>query len=259
MQLSGAKVYSSPSTQTESGRRLLSANPDHHGSLGIGMGEAMELVSGNPEVRLALGCMSYYAALHQTIVGQELSMQLEQAGIAPDILVACVGGGTNLIGFMSPFVLRKLQGTSAPDMVAAESANIPVLTTGEYRYDYADTFRLTPQIKMFTLGCDFQPAKIHAGGLRYHGKSSILSLMVLEEHIRAVSVSQSDAFSAGLLFFRSQGILPAPESGHAIHAVCEQVELAKSQGRTPTIVFCLSGTGYLDLQGYADELSLDHP
>jgi tryptophan synthase beta chain len=256
MELAGALVHSSPSEMTGQGRALLAENPEHQGSLGIGMGEALETVLHGDGLRLALGCMSYYAALHQTIVGLELEEQASQAGITPEVLVACVGGGTNLFGFMSAFLLRKLRGDAGPEMIAAESANVPSLTQGEYRYDYADAFKLTPRVKMFTLGHQFVPPKIHSGGLRYHGKSPILSLMVKKGLVRAVAIEQERAFETGGLFYECEGVLPAPESAHAIAATIDSVKKAMAEGRKKDIVFCLSGTGYLDLKGYADMFGL---
>lgn len=256
MELAGAKVHASPSNITEHGRTLLQEDATHRGSLGIGMGEAMELVGRNSNVKLALGCMSYYAAMHQTVVGQELAAQMEVAGVEPDMLIACVGGGTNLFGFMSSYLLKKLKTGEGPEMIAAESANVPVLTKGEYRYDYADAFKLTPQILMYTLGHEFVPPKLHSGGLRYHGKSPILSLMVKKGYVRPVAIEQDAAFHAGKLFLESEGVLAAPESNHAIQATIMEVEKAKQEGKNKTIVFCLSGTGYLDLKGYAKIFNL---
>ncbi len=251
MELTGAKVHSSPSQLTDEGRALLAQDPDHQGSLGIGMGEALEMVMAQDDLRLALGCMSYYAALHQTVVGQELRLQLEAIEVNPDVLVACVGGGTNLYGFMASYLHEKLKGGQGPEMVAAESANVPSLTKGEYRYDYADAFKLTPKVKMYTLGHQFVPPKIHSGGLRYHGKSPMLSLMVAKGLVDAVAVEQEAAFEVGGLFYECEGVLPAPESAHAIAATIDAVSVAKDEGVAKDIVFCLSGTGLLDLKGYA--------
>ena len=256
MELAGAKVYPSPSDLTARGRELLADDPDHVGSLGIGMGEAMEYAQTQDQYRLALGCMAYHASLHQTVIGLELELQLRLADIEPDILVGCVGGGSNLIGFSAPFLEKKIKGAEGPRIVAAESANAPSLTRGTYRYDHADTFEFTPRYKMFTLGHEFVPPRIHAGGLRYHGKATILSLLAAKGLIEAVDVDQADAFNAGRLFFLAEGVLPAPESSHAIAAVISIVEYAKGNNQTPTIIFSLSGNGYLDLQGYATQLNL---
>jgi tryptophan synthase beta chain len=258
MELANGVVFSSPSEMTEQGRALLAEDPDHQGSLGIGMGEALEMVMKQKGLRLALGCMSYYAALHQTVVGLELRKQMDVLGIRPDVLVACVGGGTNLFGFMAAYLQEKLldPGAVGPEMVAAESANVPSLTQGEYRYDYADAFGLTPQVMMYTLGHQFLPPKIHSGGLRYHGKSPILSLMVKKGLVRGVAVEQERAFEVGGLFYECEGVLPAPESAHAIAATIDMAKQAKEEGKNKDIVFCLSGTGYLDLKGYADMYGL---
>lgn len=257
MELSGARVYPSPSEITAQGRALLETDPEHCGSLGIGMGEAMELVRQHPDTRLALGCMSYYAALHQTIIGQELVEQLAQAEIEPDFLIGCVGGGSNFVGFIAPFVpecVRQLGTPShqkrTPKLVAVESLNVPALTQGTYEYEHADTFALTPRVKMYTLGREFMPSEFHAAGLRYHGKTPILSLLVHHGVVEATAVSEAKAFEAGRVFFACEGILVAPESAHAVAQVISQVESEKQEGTASTIVFCLSGTGYLDLQGY---------
>ncbi len=256
MELAGAAVHSSPSNLTERGRKLLAEDPEHAGSLGIGMGEAYELARADSGLRLCLGCMSYHAALHQTVVGQELLKQLALAECKPDVLIGCVGGGTNFFGFVSPYLKEKLQGKSGPELIAAESANIPALTNGKYEYDYADAFEYTPQFKMYTLGHDFLPPKLHAGGLRYHGKSAILSLMVNKGIVKGTAVSQDEAFAAGRKFLDSEGVLAAPESAHAIAAVMREVEAAKQSSQKKNIVFCLSGTGYLDLIGYAKTFGL---
>jgi tryptophan synthase beta chain len=256
MEMAGATVYPSPSNLTARGRELLADDPDHVGSLGIGMGEAMEYAQTQGEYRLALGCMAYHASMHQTIIGLELERQVELAGIEPDILIGCVGGGSNLIGFSASFLEKKINGATGPKVIAAESANAASLTRGTYRYDHADAFEYTPRYKMFTLGHEFVPSRIHAGGLRYHGKAAILSLLAAKGIIEAVDVTQRDAFNAGRLFFLAEGVLPAPESSHAIAAVLSIVEQAKEKGVTPIIIFSLSGSGYLDLQGYATQLAL---
>ncbi|HVX91030.1 MAG TPA: TrpB-like pyridoxal phosphate-dependent enzyme [Candidatus Paceibacterota bacterium] len=256
MELAGAAVHSSPSNLTSRGRKLLADNPEHSGSLGIGLGEAMELGQSDPTLRLCLGCMSYHAALHQTVIGLELVKQLTAAEVTPDVLVACVGGGTNFFGLVAPWLRAKLTGEAGPVLLAAESASAPVFTKGEYRYDYADTFEYTPQSKMFTLGHEFVPPAAHAGGLRYHGKSAILSLMVKKGLVAATAISQEDAFAAGRLFFDTEGVLVAPESAHAIAAVAQQVKQTQASGTKKDFVFCLSGSGYLDLVGYAKMFGL---
>ena len=259
MRMCGASVYSSPSQITGPGLSLLRENPDHAGSLGIGMSEALSLVRGSHDLRLALGCVSYYAAMHQTIIGNELYQQLKNEEVVPDVMIGCVGGGTNFIGFVAPFLVRALRSQSGrrPRLMAVESFNVPALTEGQYRFESQDGFGLTPYVKMYTLGREFIPPKIHAGGLRYHGKSPILSLLVYEKQIEAVAVDQEDAFAAARLFFEAEGIIPAPESSHAIAQVVRCVKEEIDGGSTSTIVFCLSGTGYLDLEGYAKVFQLD--
>jgi len=261
MQLAGARAIASPSPFTERGRALYEKDPEHPGSLGIGMSEAMELVAERPQARLALGCMSYYAALHQTVIGVELAGQLQENRIEPDLVIGCVGGGTNFTGFISPFAAARFgEGPwrgRIPRMLAVESDRIPVLTEGEYRYEFADAFGLTPRVKMYTLGREFLPERMHAGGLRYHGKSPLLSYLFHHGVVEAASVSAREAFRAGRLFFESEGILAAPESCHAIAQVIREAERLQESGHAATIAFCLSGTGYLDLQGYADTFDLE--
>ncbi len=261
MQLAGATAIASPSPFTKSGRALFERDPRHPGSLGIGMSEAMELVAARPEARLALGCMSYYAALHQTVIGIELAGQLEEHRVEPDLAIGCVGGGTNFTGFIGPFAAARFghgpwRG-KIPRMLAVESDRIPVLTQGEYRYEFADAFGLTPQVKMYTLGREFLPEKMHAGGLRYHGKSPLLSYLFHHGVVDAAAVSSQEAFEAGRVFFESEGILAAPESCHAIAQVIREAGHFQQAGEAATIAFCLSGTGYLDLQGYADTFQLE--
>jgi tryptophan synthase beta chain len=252
MQLLGADVYASPSSVTATGREVLAADPDSSGSLGIGMAEAIELVRDLPDHRLALGCMSYYAAMHQTVIGLETQKQLEKVGRRADVLVGCVGGGSNLTGFVSPFLAGP---DPAPLCIAAEPDTVPTLTKGEFRYDWADYGRHTPRIPMYTLGSDFLPPPIHSGGLRYHGKTPILSALVKNGMIEPRAFAQQDVFTAGQLFLKTEGVLPAPESSHAIVAAIRE---AQNPARVDpcTIVICLSGHGYLDLQGYSDVLAL---
>ncbi|MCX5210094.1 TrpB-like pyridoxal phosphate-dependent enzyme [Kitasatospora sp. NBC_00240] len=252
MRMLGAEVISSPSTMTSTGRGVLERDPNSPGSLGIGMAEAVELVRTDPTHRLALGCMSYYAALHQTVIGLETQAQLAQAGVSADVLVGCVGGGSNFTGFVAPFVT----GDDVPLCIAAEPSSVPTLTKGEFRYDWADYERQTPRIPMYTLGSDFVPPPIHSGGLRYHGKTPILSSLVKNGLVTPRSFDQQDVFEAGRLFLRTEGVLPAPESSHAILAAIKEVRNTPAGDRPKNIAICLSGHGYLDLQGYADVLDL---
>jgi tryptophan synthase beta chain len=221
------------------------------------MGEAMEALRSRPNARLALGCMSYYAALHQTVIGLELAQQLVEDGVEPDVVIGCVGGGTNFTGFIAPFVAGPpYWNGQQPRLLAVESASIPVLTRGEYRYEHADAFALTRMVKMYTLGRAFLPERMHAGGLRYHGKSPLLSLLLHHKRVDAAAVTTDDAFNAGKLFYEAEGILAAPESCHAISQVITEVTDCEKRGEKKTILFCLSGTGYLDLAGYADHFKL---
>ena len=253
MRMLGAEVFLSPSELTETGRGVLKSDPDGPGSLGIGMSEAIELVRDSSGHRLALGCMSYYAAMHQTVIGLELRDQLAVIDRTPDVLVGCVGGGSNLTGFVSPFVTAG--DADRPRCVAAESAAVPVLTQGEFRYDWADFGRQTPRIRMYTLGSDFIPPAIHAGGLRYHGKTPILSALVKHGMVSPVAFDQQEVLEAGRLFLKTEGVLLAPESCHAVRAAIDEVR--NGAGGSPrVIVICVSGHGYLDLQAYADALDL---
>lgn len=256
MKLANSEVYPSPSKQTSIGQKLLKENADHPGSLGIGMTEAMDLVNRKESFRLALGCMSYYAALHQTIVGLEIKKQLELIGNMPEVMIACVGGGTNFVGSMAPFVMDKINGSKTTDFIAVEPKNIPVLTKGKYEYDYQDYLKLTPKVKMYTLGHQFIPPAIHSGGLRYHGKSPILSLLYSHKYLKAEVISQEEAFEAGKIFYETQGILPAPETNHAIAQTIKEAKKANEEGIKKDILFCFSGTGLLDLPNYKDILKL---
>ncbi|MBI3550783.1 MAG: TrpB-like pyridoxal phosphate-dependent enzyme [Elusimicrobia bacterium] len=244
----GARVHSSPSRLTPVGRRELARDPAHPGSLGIGMSEAFGLVGGG--TGLALGCMSYYAALHQSVIGEEVVRQAASLGVAPDALVACVGGGSNFCGLVAPFVADKLAGRG-PDFVAAESANIPVLTKGDYRWDPQDFGGLMPRLLMKTLGHESLPPKHHAGGLRYHGKNPALSLMHERGLVDAVAVEQDEALRAGLRYQGAEGFLPAPESAHALAAAAERAARHETRKERRTIVALLTGDGALDSVAYA--------
>jgi tryptophan synthase beta chain len=253
MKLLGATVLTSPSEATEIGRQVRQEDPGSNGSLGLGMSEAIELVRTSPHHKLALGCMSYHAALHQTIIGLEVRAQLELIDRWPDVMIGCVGGGSNFVGFTAPFLFAAPSGRTI-EFIAAEPEQIPCLTVGEYRYDWADYNRQTPRLAMYTLGSDFLPPPIHAGGLRYHAKNPVLSVLVKHRIVGSRSYPQDEVFTAGQLFLRTEGILPAPESAHAVLAAIEVARGARHENHRPVIVFCLSGHGYLDLQGYMDVL-----
>lgn len=252
IKLAGGTLHASPSDQTRTGRKLLKDNPQHPGTVGVGMAEAMELVMRRGRARLALGCMSYYAAMHQSVIGMEVKETFDELGERPDIMLGCVGGGTNFMGFTAPLLAEKIAGKNETEFVAVESADVPVLTTGAYNYDYQDYSGLTPKVKMYTLGHEFMAPEISSGGLRYHGRSPILSLLFQKGHVRATTATQSAAFAAGQLFFQCEGILMAPETGHAVAQLIKEVERAKQEGVKRTLCFCLSGNGFLDLKGYDD-------
>jgi tryptophan synthase beta chain len=255
MELLGARVISSPSDTTAVGRSVLADDARATGSLGIGMSEAIEFVREHPECRLALGCMSYYACLHQTVIGLETAEQLRRLDRSPDVMIGCVGGGSNFVGFIAPFIEARLRG-AALDLIAVEPEDVPCLTSGEYRYDFADFDEQTPRLPMYTLGHRFQPPPVHSGGLRYHGKTPTLSYLVKHKIVTPRAYSQRAVFEAGQLFLEHEGVLPAPESAHAVLAALDEARSATTEGRRRVIVFCLSGHGYFDLAGYKDVLGL---
>ena len=256
MRMAGADVYSSPSRLTKTGRKILKDDPENSGSLGIGMSEAIEFVKEDRGRRLALGCMSYYAVLHQSIIGLETKLQLEQVDRSPSLMIGCVGGGSNFTGFIAPFVPEKVGG-SPIEFRAIEPESIPTLSRGEYRYDWADFSELTPRILMYTLGHRFVPPPVHSGGLRYHGKTPVLSALVRNDVVGTRTFGQREVFDAGRLFLKTEGVLAAPESAHAVLGAIDAARDASRTGRKQVIVFCLSGHGYLDLQGFSDVLDLD--
>jgi tryptophan synthase beta chain len=248
----GGTVHSSPSTLTASGRAILAATPDTTGSLGMAVSEAVEVAAGDPDTRYALGSVLNHVVLHQSVIGQEAVAQL--AAVEPngaDVVFGCAGGGSNLAGLAFPFLGEKIHGRSNPKVVAAEPAACPSITQGEYRYDHGDVAGLTPLLKMHTLGMDFVPDPIHAGGLRYHGMAPALSHTVELGLLEGVAVGQHDAFSAGVLFARTQGIVPAPEATHAIAAAARHVAGDPAE---QVVVIGLSGHGQLDLPAYAEFL-----
>lgn len=248
----GGTIHSSPSTLTEAGRKILADTPDTTGSLGMAVSEAVEAAVSDPEARYALGSVLNHVVLHQTVIGQEAVEQLalvEDGGA--DAVFGCAGGGSNLAGLAFPFIREKLEGRSDPLIVAAEPTACPSITKGEYRYDHGDVAGLTPLLKMHTLGSDFVPDPIHAGGLRYHGMSPALSHTVELGYVQGTAIDQDTAFAAGVTFARSQGIVPAPESTHAIAAAMQWVAEADEP---KVVVIGLSGHGQLDLPAYAEYL-----
>lgn len=249
----GAKVYASPSAHTNAGRTVRAASPDSPGSLGIAISEAVEDAATHPDTNYSLGSVLNHVLLHQTVIGQETKLQMRQAGEEPDVVIGCFGGGSNFGGLSLPYVIDRLNG-KGPRIVAVEPSACPTLTKGRFEYDYGDTAKLTPLVKMYTLGHDFVPPGIHAGGLRYHGASPLISHLVRLGHIEGRAYSQLPVFEAAVEFARTEGILPAPESAHAIRAAVDEALAAREEGRGRTILFCLSGHGHFDLAAYESYL-----
>ena len=243
----GAEVIRSPSDTTQSGR---SQAQHTTGSLGIAISEAVEVAAQNEDTNYALGSVLNHVCLHQTVIGQEAMAQMEMAGAEPDVVVGCVGGGSNFAGMTFPFIQRVVRGDAQTRFLAAEPAACPTLTRGAYRYDFGDTAGLTPLMPMYTLGHDFVPAPVHAGGLRYHGDSPIVSGLVKHGLVEARSYKQNETFAAAIQFARTEAILPAPEPAHAIRAVVEEAEAAKRSGEERTILFNLCGHGHFDMSAY---------
>ena len=254
MHIWNANVYPSPTDRTEAGRRIRSENPDSYGSLGIAISEAVEDAAKDENARYTLGSVLNHVLLHQTIVGLETKKQLELVKEKPDVLIGCVGGGSNFGGFFSPFVPQKLKGEDLR-FIAVEPTACPTFTKGKYLYDYGDTVGLTPLLKMYTLGHKFVPAPIHAGGLRYHGDAPLLSLLAQHKVMEAVAYHQNEVFEAALIFAGTEGIVPAPETAHAIKCVIDEAIRAKEEGKEKCIVFNFSGHGHFDLSSYEKYLA----
>ena len=246
----GAEVVPSPSTRTAAGRRVLEHEPESPGSLGIAVSEAVEMAAGDPETNYAIGSVMNHVLLHQTVIGEEALQQMEKAGEAPDVVIGCFGGGSNFAGIAFPFLRERLRGRMATRIVAVEPESCPKLTQGEFRYDYGDEAGLTPLFPMYTLGHDFTPAAIHAGGLRYHGAGSLVSQLLKDGLVEAADMPQLETFEAGVLFARTEGIIPAPESTHAIAQAIREARRAREEGKRETILFNLSGHGLVDLYAY---------
>ena len=263
MQVWGANCIPSPSDQTEAGRKVLAEDPDCPGSLGIAISEAVEDAINRDDTNYALGSVLNHVMLHQTVIGLEAIEQLKIANAYPDIVIGCCGGGSNFAGIAFPFVPEKAAGKDIR-LIAVEPAACPTMTRGKYAYDFGDKSGMTPLMKMDTLGHDFVPPGIHAGGLRYHGMSPIVSLLHQEGIVEAINYHQMKCFEAAVTFARSEGIIVAPETSHAIYGVVDEALKAKEEGKEKTILFCLSGHGHLDLSAYekyfAEELSdYDYP
>jgi tryptophan synthase beta chain len=257
MQTFGAVVIASPSMSTKAGRKILTDNPTYQGSLGTAISEAVELAMQTPNCKYTLGSVLNHVMLHQTVIGLEAEKQMAMAGEYPDIVIGCFGGGSNFSGISFPFLRHKLTEGKDIRLIAAEPASCPKLTRGQFQYDHGDEAGYTPLIPMFTLGHTFAPANIHAGGLRYHGAGSIISQLRKDGYIEAVDIDQLDTFEAATLFSRVEGIIPAPESAHAIAAVIREAEQAKEEGRQRTILFNLSGHGLIDMAAYDQYISGD--
>ncbi len=250
-----AQVYPSPSDRTEFGRKVLGENPESTGSLGIAISEAIEKASMDPDTHYALGSVLNHVLLHQTIIGQEAILQLEKAGDMPDMIVAPFGGGSNFAGIVFPFLRMNLAENQQIRCIAVEPTSCPKLTRGEFRYDFGDTAGKTPLLPMYTLGHDFIPSPIHAGGLRYHGAGVLVSQLLKDGLIEAVAERQDQCFQAGLDFIKAEGIIPAPEATHAISTVIREALRCKEEGRSQTILFNLCGHGHFDMSAYDAYLS----
>jgi tryptophan synthase beta chain len=248
----GGNVYSSPSNRTKAGRDILEKDPNTSGSLGIAISEAIELAVQDEHTKYALGSVLNHVLMHQTIIGEECLLQLEKAGDFPDIVIAPLGGGSNFAGISFPFLRHNLQNGKKVKCIAVEPASCPKLTKGEFRYDFGDTAGYTPLLPMYTLGHNFRPAAIHAGGLRYHGASVLCSQLLRDNLISAVAIQQLECFEAGITFAKAEGIMPAPEANHAIAQVIREAKKAKEEGSSKTILFNLCGHGHLDMQAYQD-------
>lgn len=246
----GAEVYASPSNRTNAGRQILAQDPDSPGSLGIAISEAVEVAATNEDAKYSLGSVLNHVLMHQTVIGQEAIKQLEMAGDFPDIVIAPFGGGSNFAGISFPFLRYKLTEGKPIRAIAVEPTSCPKLTRGVFRYDFGDTVGMTPLLPMYTLGHTFVPAKIHAGGLRYHGAGVIVSQLLKDGIIEASAIDQVETFEAGVLFARTEGIIPAPEANHAIAQVIREAKRAREEGVSKTILFNLCGHGHFDLAAY---------
>lgn len=250
MHVWGADVVPSPSDRTQAGRRIREQDPNSTGSLGIAISEAVEDAAGREDTKYSLGSVLNHVLMHQTIIGEEALLQMERANAMPDLVVGCVGGGSNFSGLAFPFLRDRLQGRTKTRFLAAEPEACPSITRGKYTYDFGDTGEMTPLVKMHTLGHQFIPDGIHAGGLRYHGMAPLVSALVEQGYIDAVAYPQKTVFDAAVQFARTEGTIPAPESAHAIRAVIDEAVKARDRGESPVILFNLSGHGLLDLAAY---------
>ena len=255
METFGAEVRPSPSSTTEAGKKILEQDPDSTGSLGIAISEAIEAAVQDESTKYSIGSALGHVLLHQTVIGLEAQKQMEMAGEYPDVVIGCVGGGSNYGGLSYPFMADRLRGKKETRFIACEPAACPTLTKGKFAYDFGDTGEMTPLLPMYTLGHTFVPAPVHAGGLRYHGDSPSLSLLVKEGHMEARAFTQNQVFEAGQRFANAQGFIPGPEPAHAIRAVIEEAEAAKEAGDERVILLGFSGHGFFDMQAYDDYLN----
>jgi len=251
----GAEVVASPSDTTEAGRKILARDPHNSGSLGIAISEAIEKAVISENTRYTLGSVLNHVILHQTIIGLEAEKQMEMAGEYPDIVIGCFGGGSNFSGISFPFIRHRMTNGKMIRAIAAEPASCPKLSRGRFEYDFGDTVGLTPLLPMYTLGHDFQPADIHAGGLRYHGAGTIVSQLHRDGIVEAQDIPQLESFEAGQLFAKTEGTIPAPESTHAIASAIREAKIAKEEGKSKVILFNLSGHGLIDMAAYDQYLS----
>ncbi|MBU1159349.1 MAG: TrpB-like pyridoxal phosphate-dependent enzyme [Candidatus Thermoplasmatota archaeon] len=254
IRLFGADVHPSPSNLTEFGKKLLGQDPNHPGSLGIAISEALETCVKDGKAKYSLGSVLNHVMLHQTIIGQEAILQFQKLGEKPDYLIGCVGGGSNFAGFTFPFIAQKLKGKMDTEFIAVEPTVVPTLTNGKFEYDFGDTAGMTPLLLMYTLGHDFVPSPIHAGGLRYHGAAPTVSALVKSKVVKPVAYQQKEVFDAAAMFARAEGIIPAPEASHAIKAAIDLALEAKKNNEEKVIAFNLSGHGLMDLGGYQQYL-----
>lgn len=257
MRTFGAEVTGSPSMSTRAGKDIITRDPNHQGSLGTAISEAVELATTTPHCKYTLGSVMNHVALHQTVIGLEAEKQMEMTGEYPDQVIACFGGGSNFGGLAFPFMRHNILEGKKTEFIAAEPESCPKLTRGKFEYDFGDEAGYTPLLPMFTLGHDFKPANIHAGGLRYHGAGMIVSQLIKDKMMHGVDIPQLESFEAGLLFARTEGIIPAPESCHAIAATIREAKKCKLTGEKKTILFGLSGYGLIDMTAYDSYLNGD--
>ncbi len=250
METYGAEVIASPSMSTKAGRKIITEHPNYQGSLGTAISEAVELAMSTPNCKYALGSVLNHVALHQTVIGLEAEKQMEMAGEVPDIVIGCFGGGSNFSGIAFPFLRHNFSGERNARFIAAEPQSCPKLTRGVLQYDFGDEAGYTPLIPMYTLGHNFAPANIHAGGLRYHGAGAVVSQLRSQGLIEAVDIPQTETFAAAQLFAQTEGIIPAPESSHAIATAIREAKKANEEGTAPVILFNLSGHGLIDMAAY---------